>query len=237
MSVDGRPYPLSSGTEDILPTLVLASASPRRQELLTQIGVRFAVRVPDIDEQRYPGEMPEPYVCRLAEEKSKAGMALAPQSLLPVLGADTIVVCDGQILGKPVDREDAIAMLELLSGREHTVLTAVCISNSKRSELLLAPSKVRFRTLSTNDLIAYWDSGEPVGKAGAYAIQGLAAMFVEYLEGSYSGVMGLPLYETAQLLQDFGVATGLYRRPGGPSVDSTAPSVDSPPAKGGRTLE
>lgn len=223
MAVAGRPYPLSSETEEISPALVLASASPRRQELLTQIGVRFEVRVPDIDEQRRPGEMPEPYVCRLAEEKSRAGMALAPQSVVPVLGADTIVVCEGEILGKPVDRDDAIAMLELLSGREHTVLTAVCISNSTRSELLLAPSRVRFRSLDTNDLLAYWDSGEPVGKAGAYAIQGLAAMFVEYLEGSYSGVMGLPLYETAQLLQEFDVATGLYR-PSAPPVDRGAPS-------------
>lgn len=225
MPVAGRPYPLPSDTEDISSALVLASASPRRQELLTQIGVRFEVRVPDIDEQRRPGEMPEAYVCRLAEEKSRAGMASGPQSALPVLGADTIVVCEGQILGKPVGRDDAIAMLELLSGREHRVLTAVCISNSARSELLLAPSRVRFRKLHTNDLLAYWGSGEPVGKAGAYAIQGLAAMFVEYLEGSYSGVMGLPLYETAQLLQEFGVATGLYR------------GADAPLTDGGQTLE
>lgn len=227
MAVAGRPYPLSSDTEEISPSLVLASASPRRQELLTQIGVQFEVRVPDIDEQRRPGEMPEPYVCRLAEEKSRAGMALAPRSALPVLGADTIVVCEGQILGKPTNRDDAIAMLELLSGREHTVLTAVCLSSSTRSELLLAPSRVRFRTLHTDDLLAYWDSGEPIGKAGAYAIQGLAAMFVEHLKGSYSGVMGLPLYETAQLLRQFDVATGLHRRAGAPVVDSGAPFVDS----------
>lgn len=225
MSEAGRPYLRSSDTETITPSLVLASASPRRQELLAQIGVHFDVQVPDIDEQRHPGEMPEPYVCRLAEEKAQAGLALASQSGLAVLGADTIVVCEGQIMGKPGDRDEAIAMLELLSGRDHSVLTAVCIANHARSELLLAPSRVKFRTLDTAEILAYWESGEPIGKAGAYAIQGLAAMFVEHLEGSYSGVMGLPLYETALLLQEFGVATGLH------------PGSRAAPGTGGRTFE
>lgn len=208
MSVESS-HPLRQPAGGIPASLILASASPRRQELLAQIGVHFKVSAPDIEEQRLPSEMPEPYVCRLAQEKARAGLALCPEPGIPVLGADTIVVCDGEILGKPSGRRDAFRMLELLSGREHTVLTAVSVATPERSELLLSTSQVRFRTLHTEEIVAYWHSGEPEGKAGSYAIQGLGAMFVERLKGSYSGVMGLPLYETALLLQSFGVATGL----------------------------
>lgn len=219
MSVTESSSPFSPGATEPPAQLMLASASPRRQELLRQIGVRFHVRAPEIDEQRHAGEMPQAYVCRLAQEKAAAGLELARPYGLTVLGADTIVVCDGQILGKPADQEQALAMLALLSGREHSVLTAVCVCDDKRSELLVSPSRVRFRTLHTNEKLAYWASGEPQGKAGAYAIQGLGAMFVEHLEGSYSGVMGLPLYETSLLLAEFDIATGLQRPIGAPPTD------------------
>lgn len=198
-----------SGSE-FNPDLILASASPRRRELLQQIGVRFVVQVSDIDETPLPKEAPSDYVCRLALAKA---YAVAQQrridKRLPVLGADTIVVCDGQLLGKPVDQADGYRMLRLLSGRTHEVLTAVCLSNGPRHSVRLSSSQVRFRYLTDAEIAAYWQSGEPDGKAGAYAVQGLGAVFIEHLSGSYSGVMGLPLYETAALLNKFDVPTSL----------------------------
>lgn len=191
-------------------TLVLASASPRRRELLNQIGVQFEVIVHDIDETLLAGEMASDYVCRLARAKA-AAVALTEQHNMgrPVLGADTIVVVNGKVLGKPEDAEDASRMLNLLSGREHQVMTAVCVIQGERSGLRLSTTTVRFRELDSHEIEAYWQSGEPAGKAGAYAVQGLGALFIEHLAGSYSGVVGLPLYETAELLQTFGVTTGL----------------------------
>lgn len=192
------------------PGLVLASASPRRCELLKQIGVRFDVIVHNVDETRLPAEMPTDYVCRLA--RAKAAAVVADEQLSgarPVLGADTIVVIDGDVLGKPRDGDDARRMLTLLSGREHQVMSAVCVMQGQRAELCLSITRVRFRTLSQQDIDAYWRSGEPEGKAGAYAVQGLGALFIEHLEGSYSGVVGLPIFETAALLQTFSVLTAL----------------------------
>jgi septum formation protein len=190
--------------------LVLASASPRRRELLSQIGVQFEIIVHDVDETQLHGETPFDYVCRLAHAKA-AAVASAEQKAAgrPVLGADTIVVIDGQVLGKPKHAEDARRMLTLLSGREHLVMSAVCVLRGTHSALRLSTTKVRFRKLGTQDIDAYWQSKEPIGKAGAYAVQGLGALFIENLEGSYSGVVGLPLYETAQLLQEFSVTTAL----------------------------
>lgn len=185
-------------------SIVLASGSPRRAELLDQIRVSYRVFPVDVDESIRPGESPEDFACRLAREKARAGHAAVGLDK-PTLGADTVVVCDGRALGKPGGRDEALAMLRLLSGREHRVLSAVALAEGPRCELRLSTSRVWFRTLGEAELAAYWDSGEPVDKAGAYAIQGLGAVFVERLEGSYSGVMGLPLYETTALLREFGV--------------------------------
>lgn len=193
-------------------TLVLASSSPRRRELLTQIGVPFEVVVQPVDETRHPGESPTDYVCRLARAKAAVVNVRERQAQArPVLGADTIVVVDDLVLGKPEDKADAARMLALLSGRRHQVMSAVCVMQGEHSQLRLSSSWVGFRTLSQADIDAYWASGEPEGKAGAYAVQGLGALFINCLEGSYSGVVGLPLYETAELLAIFSVATGLER--------------------------
>jgi septum formation protein len=183
--------------------LYLASASPRRRELLQQIGVRYAVLPVDVSEQHQPGETPEALVQRLACDKAQAGWSvLAAGDRKPVLGADTIVVCAGRILGKPRHRDEGIAMLQLLSGQTHQVLSAVAMSTGACSvEVNL--SHVSFRDLNAAECAAYWDSGEPQDKAGGYAIQGRAAVFIRELRGSYSGVMGLPLYETARLLEQF----------------------------------
>ncbi|NBA97095.1 nucleoside triphosphate pyrophosphatase [Pseudomonas sp. R5(2019)] len=189
--------------------LYLASGSPRRRELLTQIGVPFTTISANIDETPLPGESPAAYVERLARGKAAAGQALlaATESGAPtiVLGADTAVVLDGQILGKPVDEADALAMLAALSGREHEVLTAVAVLDGQRCEVRNVRSKVGFRPISVQEAQAYWDNGEPRDKAGSYAIQGLGAVFVTHLHGSYSAVVGLPLCETAALLADFGI--------------------------------
>jgi septum formation protein len=184
------------------PAIVLASQSPRRRALLDQIGVAHETLPVDVDETAHPGEVPAEYVLRLALAKARAGRALRPW--LPVLGADTAVVIDDAILGKPTDRADALAMLDRLSGREHRVLTAVALV-SGREESRLSVSHVRFRTIAPAEAAAYWATGEPADKAGSYAVQGLGAIFVEQLAGSYSGVMGLPLYETAELLRRAGI--------------------------------
>lgn len=189
--------------------IYLASASPRRQELLRQIGVDFAVLPSDVPEQVLAGEAPADYVRRLAADKARIVFAeLAPRGQLerPVLGADTCVTIDGMILGKPRDRADGLAMLRRLSGRTHQVLTAICvIARSTDGRVVeysaLSVSQVTFAVLSERELSDYWASGEPADKAGAYAIQGHAASFTERLEGSYSGVMGLPLYELMKILK------------------------------------
>lgn len=188
-----------------MPRLILASASPRRQELLAQIGVRYQLAPQNIDESPRDGESPVELVRRLAEEKARAALAENAGPDIVVLGSDTIVVYDGVILGKPSNRQDALRMLALLSGSSHEVHTAVSICSSDQQSTLLCTTEVRFRPISDAEAAAYWDSGEPEGKAGGYAIQGLAAVFVESIAGSYSGVMGLPLFETAQLLQQFGI--------------------------------
>lgn len=188
-----------------MPPLFLASGSPRRRELLTQIGVRFTVLSAQIDETPHSEEIPAAYVERLARGKAQAGLALLSDDQCCVLGADTAVVLDGHILGKPLDEADAQSMLTALSGREHEVLTAVALVNRQRCETRVVSSRVRFRSISTAEIQAYWASGEPRDKAGSYAIQGLAAIFVEGLHGSYSAVVGLPLCETAELLSRFGI--------------------------------
>lgn len=194
------------------PSLFLASKSPRRRALLEQIGIRFAVLDIDLDEALLAGEAPESYVSRLALDKARAGHALvASRSAIPVLAADTAVVVGERILGKPRNRLDAAAMMRLLSGRTHRVLSAVAVAGgAERQDISI--SEVRFRTVSARETAAYWKSGEPCDKAGGYAIQGLGAMFVAHLRGSYSGVMGLPLFETARLLAEAGVDTLFHAR-------------------------
>ncbi|MWV12091.1 septum formation inhibitor Maf [Pseudomonas sp. R-28-1W-6] len=187
-------------------SLYLASGSPRRRELLAQIGVPFVTLGAAIDESALPAEPAHGYVERLALEKARAGLAsLADNTDAVVLGADTAVVLDGQILGKPQDRSEALAMLAALSGREHQVLTAVALASRSRSAVQVVTSRVTFRPLRPGEAEAYWATGEPCDKAGSYGIQGLAAVFVSQLQGSYSAVVGLPLCETAQMLNEFAI--------------------------------
>ena len=183
------------------PVLLLASASPRRRELLWQIGVPHVIAVAAIDEQQRSGETPSDCVRRLALAKARKVW----NGELPVLGADTAVVVDGEMLGKPGTKDTALATLARLSGRTHEVLTAVALVDARASEVRLSRSEVRFRELDPADCERYWRSGEGRDKAGGYAIQGLAAVFISDLRGSYSGVMGLPLFETAALLDAAGV--------------------------------
>lgn len=185
-------------------TIYLASASPRRQALLRQLGVAFDVVTPQISEEPAPGEPPRAYVARLARAKAETGAALARAAGLPprpVLGADTAVVLAGEILGKPRDRAHGLAMLRRLSGRTHEVLTGVCLLNQDETHEALVESRVAFAPLSRAQIERYWDTGEPADKAGGYAVQGRAAAFIERIEGSYSGVVGLPLFELAELLK------------------------------------
>ena len=190
-------------------SIILASASSRRQELLTQIGVRFTVCSQYIDESIRIGELANDYVSRMAQEKANSALSALcvtkDSSDTLVLAADTSVVCDATVLGKPVDEADAVDMLRRLSGREHRVLSAVTLSTQDKQRTVLSESRVTFCEISIEEAQQYYRSGEPLGKAGAYAIQGYAAVFVEQLVGSYSGVMGLPLFETAQLLAEFSV--------------------------------
>jgi nucleoside triphosphate pyrophosphatase len=179
--------------------VLLASRSPRRRELLKQIGVDFEVIDVDIDESWASNETPEDYVRRVAIEKARAGKALAHENL-PVLAADTAVVLDGHILGKAENKDDAIAMLERLSGNTHEVLSAVTVVD-EQEHTRVNISNVTFKDLGKKEIDDYCNSDEPIGKAGGYAIQGKAAVFIERLEGSYSGVMGLPLFETQELLK------------------------------------
>lgn len=184
-------------------TIILASASPRRAELLTQIGVVFEQRPADVDERRMPGEKPETYVQRLASAKAEAALAKCNDCV--VIGSDTVVVVNDAVLGKPLNQEDHKRMFAQLSGRTHDVLTAVTVMNSSMSRQALSRSSVTFAEVSASDTARYWRTGEPADKAGGYAIQGYAAMFIDRLAGSYSSVMGLPVRETAQLLAEFDV--------------------------------
>jgi len=185
------------------PDIILASASLRRCELLAQIGVRFEQQVAEVDETPRRGEAPADYVARVALEKAQA-VRRQLRPAVPVLGADTAVVVDAQILGKPRDAGHARSMLRLLSGRAHEVYSAVALAGGRVS-VAVNCSKVWFAAIGDSEIEAYWRSGEPRDKAGGYAVQGLAATFIRRLDGSFSGVMGLPLYETARLLQDFGI--------------------------------
>jgi septum formation protein len=188
------------------PELYLASASPRRRELLEQIGVAYQLLQVEVPERRDPAESPEEYVLRVALAKARAGHALlAATDVRPVLGADTEVVIDGEVLGKPQGRDEAIAMLQRLGGREHLVLSGVAVVSAEQEQSRLCVSHVRFRPIGDDEALAYWHTGEPADKAGGYAVQGRGALFIERLEGSYSGVMGLPLFETAQLLRQYGI--------------------------------
>ena len=186
----------------------LASASPRRRALLEQIGVPFAVLVPEVDETQGPDESPERYVRRLAEAKADTVWAATQSAPRPVLAADTTVVLDRRVLGKPADADEALAMLEALSGRTHQVLTAVALRGAAGVTSVVSVSEVRFRPTTDAERRAYCETGEPFDKAGGYGIQGFGAVFVEHLSGSYSGVMGLPLCETALLLDGAGVRGG-----------------------------
>jgi len=191
--------------------ICLASASPRRQELLGQIGLRFMLLPQDIDETRLPREAAADYVRRMAGEKALAGIQdVGRPAGLPVLAADTTVVCNEAVLEKPLSQDDAVRMLQLLSGRSHEVLTAVALAseNSPRVQLAISRTLVSFRNISLAEAKAYWETGEPADKAGAYGIQGMGAMFVSHIEGSYTNVVGLPLFETLQLLASVGI-TGL----------------------------
>ena len=189
--------------EEKKPVLRLASASPRRRQLLELIGVPHVVTPADIDETPQPDEPPNDYVLRLAREKAEAVWALHTD--LPVLAADTTVVIDDEILGKPESEADAHSMLGKLSGRDHMVHTAVALWSDEHQMLFHTSTQVCFATLSSEEIHAYWESGEPRGKAGAYAIQGLGAVFVTGISGTYTGVMGLPLFETAHLLRQAGI--------------------------------
>jgi septum formation protein len=190
-----------SGHHSDKPQLILASASPRRRELLRQVGVRFRVVVAEVDERVLPGEAPAAYVLRVAKDKALAIRA-SEGARLPVLGADTAVVLDQRILGKPVDRPGAIAMLRSLSGRTHEVYSAAVLVQADRSAReCLNISRVTFAELDMDWIEAYCDSGDPMDKAGSYGVQGQAAEKIARIEGSFSGVMGLPLYETCQLLR------------------------------------
>ena len=190
--------------------LYLASQSPRRRELLgrllaNQPGLEFDVIELDIPEQRGPGEPAEQYVRRVAREKAGAGLLkVAANRKALVLGADTEVILDEEVFGKPRDAEDASEMLHRLSGRTHRVVSAVSLVSAAREAQAVSVSEVTFAAISDDQIAAYVATGEPFGKAGAYAIQGGAEIFVRHLSGSYSGVMGLPLYETANLLRQFG---------------------------------
>ena len=195
------PGPCKPGTHTIVtefePVLHLASSSPRRAEILDALGIAYSASGVDIDEQRGTNEAADAMVLRLAAQKAAA--ARSSQSI-PVLAADTAVVVDDAVFGKPRDRDDALKMLARLSGRSHQVMTGVALHWDQCEEVVLSVSEVTFREIGPDEALAYWQSGEPRGKAGAYAIQGLGGVFVEAVRGSYSGVVGLPVFETAQLL-------------------------------------
>jgi len=184
------------------PTLILASTSPRRREILAALDVKFTVNDVEIDERRLDNETAEDMVLRLASEKVAAAQVVRPDR---VIGADTAVVLGETILGKPRNRDEAVAMLLSLSGRRHRVFTGVALRGPNGVQTALSSTDVYFRAISQDEAHAYWQSGEPCDKAGAYGIQGLGGAFVERLDGSYSGVVGLPVFETVKLLQSAGI--------------------------------
>ena len=189
-----------------VPLLYLASRSPRRSELLARLDIPFRTLDTDVAEIRAPGESPDAYVVRVAADKARAGLALVaadPQAV--VLGSDTEVVLGDRVYGKPTDAADAVAMLQSLAGRTHRVLTAVALLSAQRQAQVLVESQVTFAAMDAAQVAAYVAGGEPMGKAGAYAIQGGAERWISHLAGSYSGVMGLPLQQTATLLAEFGL--------------------------------
>lgn len=188
------------------PELYLASQSPRRAELLRQLGLEFRIVVVPVDESVHAGEAPVDYVRRVAREKAAAAAANIPhRDDAVLLAADTSVVVDDDVLGKPADRNAYLDMIARLAGRSHLVMSAIALWTPAGVEEALSLSEVWFRDITPAEAAAYWETGEPADKAGGYAIQGRAALFVERLAGSYSGVVGLPLFETAQLLQKHGV--------------------------------
>lgn len=192
----------SSPTASELMMLLLASQSPRRAELLKQIGVPFNQCPVNIDETVLSHESPEEYVQRMAQEKSNLGFNRAGVQNI-VLGSDTIVVAQGNILGKPKDKADAIRMLSILSDYTHQVFTAVTITSAKQQKTIVVETKVCFGPLTTQQMAWYWQTGEPQDKAGSYGIQGVGGQFVKHIKGSYSAVVGLPLYQTRMLLTEF----------------------------------
>lgn len=199
---------MSAVVSDVVPDLYLASQSPRRRELLRQIGVRHAVISAAIPEQPAVGETALDYVQRLAREKAAAGFTQLHQQQLPiapVLGADTLGLLDGEILEKPRNQDHALRMLRQLSGRTHQVITAVALHSESRRALRVSITDVTFRELGDAEIADYWLTGEPQDKAGSYAIQGLGAVFVKEIHGSYSSVVGLPIEATLELLKEFGV--------------------------------
>lgn len=214
--------PLSPGVTENLRDdyrIVLASSSPRRRMLLEQIDIRFHQLHVDVSEERLVGESPDAYVIRLALAKARAGWDRSGASGVPVLGADTAVILGNDVLGKPMDRQHGIEMLKHLSDATHTVMTAVALvgyagrsvgaSPAPERKIVeatrLSVSHVAFRSMTSREQADYWDSGEPSGKAGGYAIQGRAAMYIRHIDGSYSGIVGLPLFETSEMLREFGI--------------------------------
>jgi septum formation protein len=187
----------------INPALFLASTSPRRRELLQQIGLSFEVLRVDVDESTQINESPEAYVQRLSLAKAQMGLKQCPNNNDLVLAADTTVVIDNHIIGKPENLEQAIAIWQSLSGRCHQVLTGVTLANHRQSKTIVVTTDVYFCPLTMKEMLGYWQTGEPQDKAGGYGIQGKGALFVEKIDGSYSNVVGLPLTETAQLLRRF----------------------------------
>ncbi len=183
------------------PHIVLASSSPRRRELLQQIGLEFEVNSFEIDESPYLHEAPADYVVRLAIEKARAAIGQLPADTI-VIAADTTVTIDGQILGKPVSQADAFAMWQRLSGRDHFVMTGVAVAKNQTVLHRRVTTEVHFAHLTPANMLAYWQTGEPIGKAGGYAIQGKGAAFIPKIHGSYSNVVGLPIFETMDLLRE-----------------------------------
>jgi len=186
------------------PVLHLASASPRRRELLTALGLDFSYDGVAIDESALPGEVPSDMVLRLATSKARTAYE-SGEHPAPVLGADTIVLVDDRVFGKPASKEEALAMLASLSGRTHQVLTGVAVVANGELQTAISRTEVQFREIHPDEAEAYWQSGEPAGKAGAYAVQGLGGIFVSAINGSYTGVVGLPVFETVNLLRRAGI--------------------------------
>jgi len=192
------------------PQIYLASSSPRRQQLLDQIKVRYLLLAPQIKETPRPQESPVDYALRIAIEKARAGWKLQQEAIpskpyLPILGADTVVTSNNTIFGKPENREDGLNMLEQLSGKSHDVISAIALITRTKEYTAICTSSVTFRHTTPEEREQYWSSGESGDKAGSYAIQGIGAVFISNISGSYSGVMGLPLFETAKILQESGI--------------------------------